>query len=303
MNFAHLERNIISIDMINELIQEITSKHSFLNLSLIEQINNVVSNKLITIMDEFNLGGNKYVLLSNLVKFGYELEKSINKNNNHIISLQIASLSGLLEPIIIRIKNICLELNLELVDELKKLVLNLVNEKNLLNPIIKEHIKLFNIKHFCKSVNYQIERELVFEEFGITIKISNPFYKNIFSQLVEKFDIFISNNARDQRFDWYWKALDNEKQNSNIVMSEEKQIFNTENANNNEFDDLLPDIKMEEFKIVQKQPPSVIFETNNKFEFNKQLKEPESRITINSLIVEDESFLIPIDNTDYTDLA
>lgn len=303
------------MDTFAVLLKEITTKQNFLTISLIEQINSSISHKLISLFDELQNTNNKYFFVSGLVKLGYELEKSINTNSLDILSLQMYSISGLIKPIVSRIKKICYELNLELVEDLKKYVQNYIENETSTNLDIKKHIKFMNINCFCRNVNYVISKELMFEDFGIVVKISNPHYKNIFAELVESIGIFTQNNIKDKRFDWCWKALcDYDLQHQYFSISIETSIETNElnKTNINKYKNIIQENKLfndlnlenenntilEEFKIVQKIPENIIGSTekkpDNKLKIMNQTNEKTSKILSNSIIIEDESFSIQI---------
>lgn len=315
------------MDTFADLLKEISTKQNFLTIDLIEQINSNISHKLISLFDELRNTNNKYSFVSGLVKLGYELEKSISTNSSDILSLQMNSISGLIKPIVSRIKKICYELNLELVEDLKKYVQNYINNDDLINSDIKKYIKSMNINCFCRNVNYVISKELMFEDFGIVIKISNPHYKNIFAELVKSMGFFSQNNTRDKRFDWCWKALCNydfqhqyfstgaeviklgEPNNNKYKnTTHENKISNnmSNNLNSNDIFNLSNENEtiLEEFKIVQKIPENIIGQMenkpNDKIKIIKQTNEKTSKILSNSIIVEDESFSIPINDNDYS---
>jgi hypothetical protein len=307
------------MDLISEFLKEIKTKHYFLNISMIEQINSNISDKLNILLEQYKNTNNKYLFVAGLVRLGYELEKSINNDSNDILSLQMKNISGLIIPIISRIKKICSKLNLELVDDLKKYILELIeedsknNSKN--NSDIKKNIKFMNIIGFCRNVNYVISKELLFEDFGIVINISNPYYKNFFTDLIEKIGIFTLNEDKHKRFDWFWKPLYNydlEQLSTNTLKEENFDIYknisqepNFLNSSNLETNN--SNIKLEEFKIIQKslQNNIEIIENklNNEFLIDTKSKKQNMSILSNSIIIEDESFSIPIDKTnniDYT---
>lgn len=311
------------MDTFADLLKEISTKQNFLSIDLIEQINSNISHKLISLFDELRNTNNKYLFVSGLVKLGYELEKSFNPNSLDILSLQMYSISGLIKPIVSRIKKICYELNLELVEDLKKYVQNYIENNDLINSDIKKHIKFMNINCFCRNVNYVISKELMFEDFGIVIKISNPHYKNIFAELVESIGIFSQNNTRDKRFDWCWKALyDYDFQHQYFSTGVEAIEFGEPNINkykNATQENKLPnnlnsneifnlgdenETMLEEFKIIQKIPENIVGQMEDKpcdkIKIIRQTNDKTSKILSNSIIIEDESFSIPINDNDYS---
>lgn len=297
------------------LLEEISAKQNFLNISLIEQINLNIYDKLINLFEEYKNTNNKYLFVSKLVKFGYNLEITFCSNSTDILSLQMNSISGLIEPIISRIRKICFELNLELVDDLKKNIQVYIDEDKKLSSDVKKQIKLINVNCFCRNVNYVISKELMFEDFGIVIKISNPHYKKIFSELVESIGIFTPNDGKDKRFDWYWKALHN--YNLDQVSSDELNVYGEPNINkcenwtnlSNESIDAIESTPtstitststitnmpaLEEFKIVQKIPENI--ESTNKNKIIKNATGENFKILSKLTIIDDDSFSIPIDN-------
>lgn len=323
------------MDTFDILLKEVSAKQNFLIIDLIQQINLNIKYKLTCLFEEYKKTNNKYLFVSSLVKLGYELEKSFSPNSTDILSLQMCSISGLIKPIVSRIKKICYELNLELVDDLKKYVQKYIEGETLINTDIKKYIKFMNINCFCRNVNFVISKELMFEDYGIVVKITNPHYKNVFVELVESIGIFTQNNTKDKRFDWYWKALcdynsQSQSKSPYFLTSQEECVLDEININkyknmtreNNLPNNILPnnilpnnilpnDILnevnettiMEEFKIVQKIPENITGpienKQNDKIKIIKQTNGESSKILSNSIIIEDESFSIPINDNNY----
>ena len=101
------------MNLIDNLIDELKIQRKTFIPSMINEINLFVLNKLLSINQIYKNNFNKYNLLSNLVNLGSELENIINRDNS-ILSIQLNFFAGLFNPIINKIKNICLELKLEL---------------------------------------------------------------------------------------------------------------------------------------------------------------------------------------------
>ena len=271
------------MDTFDILLKEVSAKQNFLIIDLIQQINLNIKFKLTCLFEEYKKTNNKYLFVSSLVKLGYELEKSFSPNSTDILSLQMCSISGLIKPIVSRIKKICYELNLELVEDLKKYVQKYNEGETLINTDIKKYIKFMNINCFCRNVNFVISKELMFEDYGIVVKITNPHYKNVFVELVESIGIFTQNDTKDKRFDWCWKALCNyesqsqsQSKSSHFLTSQEAYVLDEINIDkyknitreNNLPNDILNEeneiTTLEEFKIVQKIPENIAGPTENK---------------------------------------
>lgn len=284
------------MDSFSEFLKEITTKHHFLNIGIIEQINSNIYGKLINLHEHYKNTGNKYTFVAGLVRLGYELEKSIDNNSNDILSLQMNNISGLIVPIISRIKKICFELNLELVEDFKKYTLELIEEESITNPNIKKYYKFMMIHGFCRNMTYVISKELKFEDFGIIIKISNPHYKNIFTDLIQKISILTINENKDKRFDWIWKPLHNYDLEQ-LLNYREKNLINFTNLENSHdsFNIDNYNMNLEEFKIVQKLN-NLGIENKSNYEFSIEEQSKEQIMLSNSIIIEDDSFSIPIDN-------
>jgi len=307
------------MDLIQKFINELQTTGCSFVPSSIKEVNGLVLNKLYQIVNLFKLGNNKYQILSAMVKIGLELENTfqINKINNDIISQQLSFYTNLAKPIINKIRDICLELNLELVADLKNTIYNLINDNQDKYSLSDKYIKFMQINSFCRNINYVIKKEVMFEDFGITIRISNPHHKYIFKDLINEIKLLSPNNNKDKRFDWYWKASDSnididinilstyiEKQenninNINIYMNTNNNFCDENNFNDND------DKENNNFKIIQTQPENISqiynMELNNQYDITKPSIEQISKIISNSIIIEDDSFTIPIDNIDNTD--
>lgn len=308
------------MDTIQKLINELetidTMNYSFIP-SLIKEFNIFVFNKLLKVLNMCKTDYNKYHILSMMVKIGLELENTfqVNKINNDIISQQMSFYSSLANPIISKIREICLELNFELVYDLKNTINNLINDEQDKYNELNKYIKFMQINSFCRNINYVIGKEVMFEDFGITIKISNPHYRNIFKDLIDEIELLSPNdNNKDKRFDWYWKACEsNFNTNTNIntdINTNNVLMTNINNQENNFIDTVNNEniISIENnmgtenvlnFKIIQMQP-EIIQQVNNNpsenYNIINQTKEQITKNISNSIIIEDDSFTIPIDN-------
>ena len=298
------------MNSIENLIIELGITKKIFIPSMIREINYFVSNKLSNINEIYKNNNNKYYLLTNLVNFGLELENIIKLNDNNILSIQLNFLTGLINPIITKIRNICLELNLELVDEYKNKIYYLIETDVIKYKEHKKNIKFLQVNCFCRNTNYTVGKEILFEDFGITIKIANYHFKDIFREFIT--NIFIqNNNSKDKRFDWFWKAVDyandneqynNEHSNEQYYNENNFEINNYEQSceiNNSEINN--SEIK-KSFKIIQKIHDTTkqfkIINENKMLNIIKPTEKEMTKIISNSIIVEDESFTIPIDNND-----
>lgn len=304
------------MEKFKKLLKELSIKNNFLNITILDEINDCISNKLIFLLNYYYKTQDKYLFFAKLVSFGDKLHKLIIKKND-VLSSQLYSLSGLIIPIIDKIIEICIDFNFELVKDLNKKIFDIIELEPSKYIDVKKNIKFLNIIVFCKNINYMSGKNVRFDDFGLMIKISNYHYKNIFLELIDEIGLFNSNDNKDKKYDWYWKAIEH---NIDDVIIDELNIYNNtvyinDNKNVENFKDLenieiVPDIiienndvKLEEFKIIQKSPENIIgiIEniTNNTYSIIDQSKEQTSRILSNSIIIEDESFSIPIDNFNY----
>ena len=174
------------MNSIDNLIGELKIPNSYFVPNIIKEINMFVMYKLEKINRTYSNDFDKYKLLSNLVCFGLELENIVSNTNNNIISIQLNFLTGLFKPIIDKIKNICLEINFELVNMYKNQIYNLIETNSNKYKTHIKNIKFLQINCFCKNTNYSVSKEVMFEDFGITIKITNCHYKNIFNDLIKE---------------------------------------------------------------------------------------------------------------------
>jgi len=297
------------MDTIQKLINELetidTMNYSFIP-SLIKEFNTFVLNKLLKVLNMCKTDYNKYHILSMMVKIGLELENTfqVNKINNDIISQQMIFYTSLANPIISKIREICLELNFELVYDLKNTINNLINDGQDKYNELNKYIKFMQINSFCRNINYVVGKAVMFEDFGVTIKISNPHYKNIFKDLINEIELLSSNdNNKDKRFDWYWKACESNFNNdintnkvlmTNINNQENNFIDTVNNENIISIENNINTENVQNFKIIQMQ--QVNNNTSEKYNIINQTKEQMTKNISNSIIIEDDSFTIPIDN-------
>lgn len=300
------------MNLINNIIDELKISNNYFVPTVIEEINTFVIHKLTNIIEIYKIDLNKYYLLGNLVNLGYELENNILVKNNNILSLQLNFLNGLFEPIINKIREVCLEINIELVNEIKNQIGNLIMSDLNKYDLQKKNIKFVQVNCFCKNQNYSVNKEVLFDDFGISIKITNYHFKDIFKELIEETDLPIkNNNLKDKKSDWSWKAFEFKNYNNFFNNIKDQNIFDTNyvNQNNNMYDNLNNIIDdVESFKIVQKNPESIqslqktnilIDSTfNNNINIIKPSEKQISKIISNSIIIEDDSFSIPIDFND-----
>jgi hypothetical protein len=271
------------MDLINNFINELSKNQYPLKLSIINEINLYVLKKINIILKFYNINNNnKFYLLGDFVNLGIELENMISDKNNDILSIQIKIFSELFNPIINRIKDICVEINMQLIIEFKNLIENIIDSNIEIYKEEKKNLKYFQINSFSKSINYMKGKDMVFEDFGINIKITNYYCKNIFLNLIESIKIFTQNdNLQNKKYDWGWKAFEyktniNDIDTNLYIENNDINDINDEVINNNKE-------KIENFKIIQ---------TNINISDNTDLSSNNS----NLIIIEDESFSIPINN-------
>lgn len=320
------------MNLIDSIIEELKTSECYFVPSLIEEINIFVIHKLSNINEIYKNNLNKYYLLGNLVNLGHELENISTNTNNNILFQQLNFISGLFKPIINKIRDACLKINLELVNDYKNQIGNLIMSDLNKYLIHKNNIKFIQVNCLCKNINYSINKEVMFEDFGISIKITNHHFKEIFKNLIEETNLPIQNyNLKDKKSDWYWKAIDYKNYTNDfdmkkqiIVDSNNNVINGTNNLNDltdlNDLNDLndvnnLNDDSIQSFKIVQKIPESIqslqlqssnISNISNDFNFNQNINiiktndKYTSSFVNNSIIIDDDSFSIPIDIDDCT---
>ena len=168
----------------------------------------------------------------------------------------------------------------------------------------------------------------MFEEFGISIKITNQHFKDIFKNLIEETNLPIqnlsiqnlpNNNSRDKKSDWNWRAIEYKNYSGINLNMKEQDFLDTnfiEQNNNDVFVSNSGNLNdnVESFKIVQKIPESIqsLLNSNianssnssNNSTFNQNinmLKSSEkqmSSLISKSIVIEDDSFSIPIDVDD-----
>ena len=262
------------MNLIDSIIEELKTSECYFVPSLIEEINIFVIHKLSNINEIYKNNLNKYYLLGNLVNLGHELENISTNTNNNILFQQLNFISGLFKPIINKIRDVCLKINLELVNDYKNQIGNLIMSDLNKYLIHKNNIKFIQVNCLCKNINYSINKEVMFEDFGISIKITNHHFKEIFKNLIEETNLPIQNyNLKDKKSDWYWKAIDYKNYTNDfdmkkqiIVDSNNNVINGTNNLNDltdlNDLNDLndvnnLNDDSIQSFKIVQKIPESI----------------------------------------------
>ncbi len=270
------------MDLIDNLIDKL-KKSNKINIfvpNLINEINTFVMHKLLDVKCIYANDFNKWNLLCNLANLGLELENTIKINDDCILSLQLHFLSGIFIPIIDKIKNICVNINLVLVDEYKKKINEIITYNLDKYNIHKKNIKYIQIIPYYNNINKIIE----FNNFGISIKITNYHFNNIFTDLINETNSYFQNINfyTDTKFSWIWKVDKFNKVDKNIFSDENKNIHNDDFIiyTSNVVDDT------KSFKIIQMNPEII---TNN-MTLNKQTEK------INPVIIEDDSFQIPIKN-------
>lgn len=296
------------IDFIEELEPKEISNKYYLP-SIIDEINIKICKKLYQIKNKYeNLlesETNKYNLLIMMIELGVELEKTFNNKNNDILSSQICFLYGLIVPIIKKIKKICFEINLELIKYIKNDIINLL-DSNEINTNLNQNpfsnyelktLKFINVNGLNKNIQYN---EMSFEDFGISIKILNYHCKDIFLNIIDQLKIFKpNNNLKEKKFDWYWKPIENINYNDmketiiNTNIKQNIELIDNYNQTNN-IDHIEHEL-IENFKIIQKNQD---FTIENKNKIIKQSNKQIEKNILNSVIIEDESFTIPIDNNE-----
>lgn len=266
------------MELIYNLTKELSEQNLF-NLSVINEINFFVLNKINMIITNYELNKNNHYLLGNFVNLGLELE-NISIDTNNIISIQLKTFSNLILPIIYKLKEICLEFNLQIVNEFKNIIENIFFDEinNNDDDEYKKYFRYLQINCFTKILHYSKIKDISFEDFGINIKITNLYYIDKFKNLIESFNIFSSNKKNE----WIWKAKEYNTylDISNKIFKENKCL----SLNNDKVE------KIENFKIIQNITNS---NESNNISINKIIS--NNKTISGSTIIEDESFIIPID--------
>lgn len=214
-------------------------KKNFFHLSIITEFNNFVSQNFDTIIDIYKLTFNKSYVLQELIVLGKIIE-NISTRAEDVISIQLSSFSNLYQPIIIKIKEICFELNNEIINDLnnyldiylKKDKSNLDNHKTIKSLLIFSNIKIY----YNTKLN-----EIPFDDFGICIKTSNLNDKELVKNIIETLNIFKFPNSLilKKKIDWIWKAIDlnikaSDQYFINIDTIDSNITENATNVNDNE---------------------------------------------------------------------
>lgn len=202
------------MDLLESLINEL-GKQNFLNLSIITELNHKVLCRLEPIYLRYLKDKNIYFLTQELVLYGSELESLNNSKSDKILEIQMSWIYNLLSPVIFKLKQICFYLLNELVDDIKKTIdkyLELLSGTTFLHS---KCLKFIQTNSSVAVLGYGKEYQMTkladtnFNEFGITIKITNPNYKNQLNQLIGLFQIFTLPDKSDvilwRKFDWVWK--------------------------------------------------------------------------------------------------
>ena len=142
------------MELIYNLTKELSEQNLF-NLSVINEINFFVLNKINMIITNYELNKNNHYLLGNFVNLGLELE-NISIDTNNIISIQLKTFSNLILPIIYKLKEICLEFNLQIVNEFKNIIENIFFDEinNNDDDEYKKYFRYLQINCFTKILHY-----------------------------------------------------------------------------------------------------------------------------------------------------
>ena len=209
------------MDLLESLINELGKQHPVLNLSFVCELNTNVRTQLYQIYSQYSIDFNKYQLVQELVSYGYRLESLIKSKSTDVLDLQMGFFSNLLNPIVLKIKEICYNLTNELVDDIK---IKIEEYSNFMDGVFNQDDTMLISYHKCLKF-VQINNFITvpvfgkqylstkltdtnFNEFGITLKIINPNYKNQLKPLIELLDIFCIPDKNDlffKKFDWVWK--------------------------------------------------------------------------------------------------
>ena len=330
--------NILKMEQLLKFNLEL-KKINLLNISVIKDFNNSISERFEKLFRVYNLTSNKFYMLQELVNFGTVLENlSINKDD--FVSEQLSTFSNLFNPIILKIKEVCFELNNQILNDLKLSYDNMVE----LEPLYVDNVKIFKSIQLFSNVKIYYNnrpREIPFEEFGICIKIPNPNDKYLFKNIIDLFGIFsLPNLILSKKIDWIWKAS-NSNSNSNsisnvninenssylkwvsdvnvekleIIVEKNIETIN-DNINDNENDNvpsitLIKNILKQNnsgynFDFMKKQVGENLLETNST---NNQLKQTLPNQKLNNdnvnkklpdlVVIDDDSFNLEINKNNY----
>ena len=192
-------------------------KPNILNISVINELNLYVCDKFEKLFQLYAITKNKFFILQELVKFGILLENTLT-NKIDFVSMQLSTLSNLIIPIILRIKEVCFELNNQIIDDFKSYY-NLIIDNE---PKYQEKLKIFKsiqIFSYIKIYYNSKPTEIPFDDFGISIKIPNPNDKYLFKDIIEFNQIFlVSDKILAKKIDWIWKANNSDINNKSNYM-------------------------------------------------------------------------------------
>ena len=118
-------------------VQEL-KKPNLLNITVINELNTRMSEKFENLYKSYTVSLNKLYVLQELVKFGVELENVLSSRDD-FVSEQLATFGNLFIPVILRIKEICFELNNQIVTDVKLLYDDVIKSQ----PDYQEKIKIY----------------------------------------------------------------------------------------------------------------------------------------------------------------
>ena len=298
------------MDLLEKLCLQLKMPNYF-NIHFITELNIFICKKLELILSEHNfpilIPMDKYYLLQQLIKIGIEIEMEIgmeieNKKED-VVSLQLNSFSHIVIPIINKLKEICAMLNYELVEDIKFQIENKLKDNTNINLI-----KYLQINSLVKSFFNQKQYQIPFEEFGISIKVLNVNYKNIFKELIEQFGIFtIPDKTMYKKFDWVWVVSDFNIDPNNYRNNDMSIVDKTDINHNNILTDIYPEINsettndinlnndnVESFKIVQSNYVPItndlsinkyLIDSSNNFQDKTFTEKNKFTKSINSIII------------------
>jgi hypothetical protein len=320
MNNICTSNNHIShakLECIENFIHEL-DKSDYFSISIIREINQSVKIFLQNIISIHSNNPNLLYVLVELVKYGLRLEDYVglsgkfgsdnrpilNNNSTSIVSEQIASISNLFIPIIWKIKEISYKINCEILQDTKLHLDNFIKwiECNQ-SQVYQDNTKTFKTIQICSLVKSQYNtkpKDIPFDDFGISIKISNPNDKILFKKFIDSFEIFANpDKILGKKYDWIWKVSNsNISENQMYFLNEVwdnnyeniKNTKNVENVKNFEYelDDCVNSLSSQNSSYV----PVQHIPMSDQMLFSKQLNSVQSTTLIQNYL---------LDNTDYTD--
>lgn len=239
----------------------------YINISFIKELNNSLSKNIDMIINSYTETQNKFYMLERLVKFGMIIE-NISNNKDDLISIQLSSFVNIFNPIINKIKEICLELNNQVVNELKSLLENIIKSQS----DISFNNKPLHIFSNVKIIYNENPTKIPFEDFGLCLKIQNLNDKYLSTKIIDYFNQnIIKPISKKENLLWVWKASNSIIEPNNFSININKNIFEqTEYVENIEQIENKLDDNIELDNLTSEQNTKLIQLTSNDYDFMKK---------------------------------